>query len=38
MQGLMMDYQLTLDRILEHANRMFSPQIYSYQIARRQLP
>ena len=23
MQGLMMDYQLTLDRILEHANRMF---------------
>jgi fatty-acyl-CoA synthase len=23
MRGLMMDYQLTLDRILEHANRMF---------------
>ncbi|NHZ72661.1 MAG: AMP-binding protein, partial [Aquificales bacterium] len=23
MQGLMMDYQLTLDRILEHANRMY---------------
>ena len=23
MQGLMMDYQLTLDRILEHAQRMF---------------
>ncbi len=23
MQGLMMDYQLTLDRILEHANRLF---------------
>ena len=23
MHGLMMDYQLTLDRILEHANRMF---------------
>ncbi|MFQ5400470.1 MAG: long-chain fatty acid--CoA ligase [Anaerolineae bacterium] len=23
MEGLMMDYQLTLDRILEHANRMF---------------
>lgn len=23
MKGLMMDYQLTLDRILEHANRMF---------------
>lgn len=24
MDGLMMDYQLTLDRILEHANRMFA--------------
>jgi acyl-CoA synthetase (AMP-forming)/AMP-acid ligase II len=23
MQGLMMDYQLTMDRILEHANRLF---------------
>ncbi len=23
MQGLMMDYQLTLDRIIEHANRLF---------------
>ncbi|MCA9967676.1 MAG: AMP-binding protein, partial [Anaerolineales bacterium] len=23
MNGLMMDYQLTIDRILEHANRMF---------------
>ena len=24
MQGLMMDYPLTLDRILEHANRIYS--------------
>lgn len=24
MQGLMMDYQLTLDRILEHANRLYA--------------
>ena len=25
MNGLMMNYQLTMDRILEHANRLFAP-------------
>ena len=34
MQGLMMDYPLTLDRILEHANRMYPrKQIVTKQVA-----